>query len=169
MPDEIERSRRRLERLEQQAAEERKHLADLLRAAEAKLTADRADVALHSVAQPDTVRSEMRGLSTAHKAALSRAASRARGNNSPFLDWITTDEPDPNKRPLRKAKPQVFTAQTLAAVLGISQSTVFAHLKEKGDVNSRSIPEARALRIQALTGYPADEKHWLCGISKRRQ
>jgi hypothetical protein len=60
------------------------------------------------------------------------------------------------RRAIRKAG---FSQNGLAERLGINQAVLSLHRR-----GVRKIPLARAKRIEALTGWPADAKHWPVGI-----
>ncbi len=63
-------------------------------------------------------------------------------------------------RAFRKAiRAKGYTQNALAKAVGINQAVLSLHRREL-----RKIPLARAQRIEALTGWPADAKHWPCGI-----
>lgn len=111
--------------------------------------AERAEIiGLHPITKRGRVSSDM---VDSHRIALSE--SRNRESVDPFLPAI------------RAAKPKGFTLRSLAAELDISQPTLSAHRLPKSNPNHRKIPQARADRIEELTGWPADARHWPCGIS----
>lgn len=53
-----------------------------------------------------------------------------------------------------------YTQNGLARAAGISPAVLSLHRNEL-----RKIPRARAEKIAKLTGWPADAKHWPCGIA----
>jgi hypothetical protein len=63
------------------------------------------------------------------------------------------------------AAPHGNSLRSLAEALDISPASLSQHRLPKKDPNHRPCPEARALRIQDLTGWPADAAHWPAGIS----
>lgn len=105
-------------------------------------------VGLQPITKPARVSSDM---VNSHRIALSE--SRSKKGSDPFLTAI------------RNGKPRAFTLRGLAAALDISQPMLSAHRKPKGHANSRPIPRDRAEQIAALTGWPADARHWPCGFS----
>jgi hypothetical protein len=52
-----------------------------------------------------------------------------------------------------------FSQNSLAKRLRINQALISLHRKKV-----RKIPMSRAKDIESLTGWPADAKHWPCGI-----
>ena len=66
---------------------------------------------------------------------------------------------DPFSKAIRAAKPTKFTQNTLAKAVRIPASLLSMYRK-----GLRKIPLSRAKEIQALTGWPADAKHWPGGI-----
>jgi len=52
-----------------------------------------------------------------------------------------------------------YTQNALARAIGINQAVLSLHRKEL-----RRIPLSRAKAIEKLTGWPADARHWPCGI-----
>jgi DNA-binding transcriptional regulator YdaS (Cro superfamily) len=52
-----------------------------------------------------------------------------------------------------------FSQNSLAKAIGINPAVLSLHRNKL-----RRIPKARAEEIERLTGWPADAKHWPCGI-----
>jgi hypothetical protein len=109
-------------------------------------------IALQPITKPAKVMSDM---VDSHRVALSvsRVKRLKRDKGAPDGPFMTA------------IQAKGFTQATLAQAIGIKQPTLSAHRKPKGDPNSRPIPTARAQRIQELTGWPADSRHWPCGLS----
>jgi DNA-binding transcriptional regulator YdaS (Cro superfamily) len=53
-----------------------------------------------------------------------------------------------------------YTQNALARAIGINQAVLSLHRKKL-----RRIPLSRAKAIEKLTGWPADGRHWPCGIA----
>lgn len=104
--------------------------------------------ALRSGEQMRIVSSDM--LDQAHKTAISAGQRRAAGGDDAFGRAINAAG---------------YSVRSLAAALGVSQALVHAHRKAKGEANSRPIPRERAEQIEQLTKWPADARHWPCGIA----
>lgn len=109
-------------------------------------------IALQPITKPAKVMSDM---VDSHRVALS--VSRVKR--------LKRDKAAPDGPFMTAIQAKGFTQATLAAAIGIKQPTLSAHRKPKGDPNSRPIPTARAQRIQELTSWPADSRHWPCGLS----
>lgn len=109
-------------------------------------------IALQAITKPAKVMSDM---VESHRVALSVSAVKRlkRGRSVPDAAFMAA------------IQAKGYTQATLAAAVGIKQPTLSAHRKAKDDPNSRPIPTARAERIQQLTGWPADARHWPCGLS----
>ncbi len=86
-------------------------------------------------------------MTSAHRIALSKSAS---------------DEADRFGATVRAAG---YTIRSLAKAVGVSPTILNFHRKPKGEKNSVPIPQARADKIQELTGWKADARHWPAGIS----
>lgn len=104
---------------------------------------------LHSVNRDSRVNTEME-LSTAHKVAISAGRSPT---GDKFLAHI------------QAAKPDGYSLRSLAAAVDVSPATLRAHRLPKSDPNHRPCPQSRADRIEELTDWPADSKHWPAGLS----
>lgn len=72
---------------------------------------------------------------------------------------------DPFLKAIRAAK-EKYVLRDLAVALDVSAAILSAHRLPPNRESSRPIPQSRAERIQALTGWPADERHWPAGITK---
>jgi hypothetical protein len=99
--------------------------------------------------QPRTVNSSMQQTAE-HRAALSEAIAPG----GKWLKWIRAKEHGG------------YSQNRLAAAVGMSVSALSAARRPKNDASSRPIPLSKAQQVEALTGWPADEKHWPAGIRK---
>lgn len=110
-------------------------LRDLLSTLEAAGTEE----ALHKRLHSSTVNEP--SMEKSHRLAISEGH---KGDADPFLKAI---------------RAKGFSQNSLAKRVGINQAVLSLHRREL-----RKIPQARAKRIEALTGWPADAKHWPVGI-----
>lgn len=138
---EISARRRRRERLAAQLQAEDAALAALLMA-QAKL--------IEAVVEEQrlTAHVNSRTLASEHMQADSRSLAISAGGKrgrDPFLSAI---------------RAKGYTLRSLAGAIGTLPSLL--SMQRKGD---RPIPTDRAEQIQALTGWPADRKHWPGGLS----
>lgn len=94
---------------------------------------------LHSVEHRSTVKGEVDQLTDTHRLNI----SASRGGSDPFL---------------RNIRAAGYTLRSLAKECGVSASMLSMNRRTHG------VPKARAEKIQALTGWPADRRHWPAGI-----
>jgi hypothetical protein len=94
---------------------------------------------LHSVEQRSTVKRKMEALTDNHRLNI----SAGRGGKDAFLMHI---------------REKGYTLRSLAKALNVSASMLSMNRRTHG------VPKARAEKIKALTGWPADGKHWPAGI-----
>lgn len=100
--------------------------------------------------QPRTVNSEHVAMTDEHRAALSESRKPA----DRFLKHIRLEE---NGR---------WSLNRLAAGVAMSPAALSQARLPKSHENSRPIAESKAKQIEALTKWPADERHWPGGIRK---
>jgi hypothetical protein len=139
--------RRRIAELERQAAELEAEAH--FRRREARMCADVLveREGLHSVSTRAKVSTDM---VDAHRVAISSGRAKAIGAGDPFLAAIQAAG---------------YSLRSLAEAIGISQASLSAHRKARAHRDSRPIPAARAAAIAKLTDWPADARHWPCGLS----
>lgn len=66
---------------------------------------------------------------------------------------------DEFRKAIREAKPRGYTLDSLATKIGISGTLLTMYRK-----GTRPCPTERAAKVQQLTGWPADAKHWPGGL-----
>lgn len=81
----------------------------------------------------------METLTESHRLAI----SASRGGSDPFLKAI---------------RARGYTLRSLAGALGVSASMLSMNRRTHG------VPKSRAEKIQELTGWKADARHWPAGI-----
>lgn len=111
---------------------------------------ERASRELEGLQDGEAVSSVTTGMVDAHKTAIS--AARRGERDAEFGETINAAG---------------YSVRSLAAALAVSPAALHAHRAARGEKNSRPIPAARAAHIQQLTGWPADEAHWPCGIASK--
>ncbi len=106
---------------------------------------------LHSVEQRNTVKGEMETLTDTHRLNISAGRSPVDKKADPFLAHIRNPKND-------RLHGKGYTLRSLATALEVSASMLSMNRR------THACPQTRADRVEALTGWPADRKHWPAGI-----